>query len=117
MEEDRKEKETSTWFKQFPNPQGEKNMEENKFRPRPFERVHLKEKNMETLQRVTSEATGQFGTYGWSKGKRPHRVKSWIERFIIWIISKYLPNFHLAKNPPKGYKRSRKVKEINNEKL
>ena len=114
MEEDRKEKETSTWFKQFPNPQGEKNMEENKFRPRPFERVHLKEKNMETLQRVTSEATGQFGTSGGVETKKygPREINL-REKFLDWFIGWLLPGFHLAKNPPKGYKRPKKVKVTN----
>ena len=61
---------------------------------------------------ATSEATGQFGTGSIIRQKTlPFgRHKSIQERFLDWLIGWLLPGFHLAKNPPKGYKRPRKVK-------
>ena len=64
------------------------------------------------LIRATSEATGQFTTTGWKnkEKKKEKRKISLREKFLNWIISWLLPGFHLAKNPPKGYKRPRKAK-------
>ena len=74
-----------------------------------------------TPQKVTSEATGQFGTVGWAKGKYPPRTKSLTERFIVWLISQYLPGFHLAKNALEAKamveKKNRNLAKVHYEKM
>jgi len=63
------------------------------------------------LPTATSEATGQFGTSGGVETKKygPREINL-REKFLNWFIGWLLPGFHLAKNPPKGYKRHRKEK-------
>jgi hypothetical protein len=58
------------------------------------------------LTGVRSESTGRFTTSGMPR----KRVPSFREKFLIWLIGWVLPGFHLAINPPKGYKRPRKTK-------
>jgi hypothetical protein len=68
------------------------------------------------LTGVRSESTGGFTTSGSGlPGKYGPRIKSLREKFLTWVISWMLPGFHLAQNPPKGYKRPRKAKEVINE--